>query len=116
MGVWGTVAATSAEAVASPAGTYNFTDSFGDTNIPLTINGDGTWKFGGCTGQWLAYGPTISLHLASPCDDILLMGHISAKSIGKATKPGPVQVGNNTSTGTWYALRCGANTKVTCSP
>ena len=119
LGTWGAVAATTADAVTSPVGTYNWSDTVGDT-FGVTINGDGTWVFPSveCSGQWIMLGSTITLaDTTGACGWFMASGKLSAKSMNKPDKPGVLQFGGtNAGTGTWYALRCGAPTKVTCIP
>src|SRR5579862_2702293 len=103
LGTWGVVAATTANAVASPVGTYNFTDTVGD-NFGITINGDGTWVIPSaeCTGQWIMLGAAITLaDMSGVCGSFMASGRVSARNMNTALRPGPLQFGGtNNSTGT----------------
>ena len=89
-------------------GDYGFFDQSGDSNLPLTLNSDGTLTIsnGGtnCTGLWVQSGAHIAMDLnTSSCGLFVFAAPVSARGLASEEKPGNAEF-NGAGTETWYAL------------
>jgi hypothetical protein len=89
-------------------GDYGFFDQSGDSNLPLTLNTDGTLTISNsgtnCTGLWVQSGAHIAMDLnTSSCGLFVFAAPVSARGLASEEKPGNAEF-NGAGTETWYAL------------
>jgi hypothetical protein len=98
-------------AKATVAGTYAYSDSFGDSAEGLTIDANGTLAFdSGCSGLWTQSGKAITMDINADCGNStwIFSGTVTAKGLSSQAKPGAtVEDQSGNSLGTWFAVKSG---------